>query len=100
MPGFDHGTKLPDRSETPATAARNTRYGLALFAVYVVLYGAFVLVNAFAPEVMERTPVAGVNLAILSGFGLIGAAFLLAMVYGWLCRSEAPAANEEFRREL
>ena len=97
MPGIDHGTNLPDTSETPGTAARNSRYGLALFAVYLVLYGSFVGVNAFAPEVMERTPIAGVNLAILSGFGLIGAAFLLAMVYGWLCWADVTATDEEFR---
>jgi uncharacterized membrane protein (DUF485 family) len=96
VPGLDHGTNFPDRSETPETAARNSRYGLALFAVYLILYGAFVGVSAFAPEMMERKPVAGVNLAILSGFGLIGAAFLLAMIYGWLCRSETPAGDEEF----
>lgn len=97
MPGLDHGTNVPDTSETPGTAARNSRYGLALFAVYLVLYGSFVGVNTFAPELMERTPVAGVNLAILSGFGLIGAAFLLAMVYGWLCWADVSAADEEFR---
>ena len=97
MPGLDHGTNVPDRTETPGTAARNSRYGLVLFAVYLVLYGAFVGVNAFAPEVMERTPLAGVNLAILSGFGLIGAAFLLAMIYGWLCWADVSAADEEFR---
>ena len=66
--------------------ARNLKIGLALFAVYLVLYGGFVLINAFSPESMEATPFAGVNLAILSGFGLIIAAFLLALLYGFLCR--------------
>jgi hypothetical protein len=36
---------------------------------------------------MELEPIAGVNLAILSGFGLIVAAMLLALVYTWICRS-------------
>ena len=58
------------------------RIGLVLFWIYVLLYGGFVLVNAFAPEAMESTPIAGVNVAILSGFGLIVAAFVLALVYG------------------
>jgi uncharacterized membrane protein (DUF485 family) len=43
---------------------------------------------AFAPALMERT-IAGVTLAIMSGFGLIIAAFVLALVYGWLCRLPA-----------
>lgn len=89
MAALDHGPNVPDETEHPETVSRNTRYGLVLFAVYLALYVTYVLVNAFAPQVMERTPVAGVNLAVLSGFGLIAAAFLLALLYGWLCRNGA-----------
>ncbi len=64
---------------------RNARIGLVLFGVYLVLYGGFVLLNAFSPDTMELTPVAGINLAILYGFALIVAALILALVYGWLC---------------
>jgi uncharacterized membrane protein (DUF485 family) len=64
---------------------RNARIGLRLFAVYLVLYTAFVLLNALRPDVMEETA-AGVNLAVLSGFGLIAGAFVIALAYGWLCR--------------
>ena len=40
---------------------------------------------------MDQVPFAGLNLAILSGFGLIVIALLLAALYGWLCRApEAP----------
>ncbi len=79
--------------------ARQGRIGLILFAIYLVLYGGFVLLNAFAPEMMERLPFAGINLAILYGFGLIVAAFLLAMLYGFLCgdhtRSKGPQEGGE-----
>ena len=51
-------------------ASRNARLGLILFAVYLLLYGGFVGINAFAPDAMEATPIAGVNLAILYGFVL------------------------------
>ena len=71
---------------------RNTRLGLALFFVYLALYVGFVLLAAFSPETMERTPLAGVNLAICYGFGLIAAALLLALVYGLLCRTSEPAS--------
>src|SRR3990172_10431763 len=91
MAGFDH---VPGRSkdahESRGDAARNSRYGLLLFSVYLLLYGAFVLTNAFAPEVMEWRPAAGVSLSIFAGFGLIAAAFLLALIYGWLCRARVP----------
>ena len=58
-----------------------------LFIVYLVLYGGFVLLNAFTPQVMEIEPFAGINLAIVYGFGLIFAAFALAILYGILCGS-------------
>lgn len=64
----------------------NSRAGLILFLAYLVLYMSFVLLAAFAPKAMEATPLAGVNLAIWYGIGLIGGAFVLALVYGWARR--------------
>ena len=73
---------------------RNSRIGLVLFGIYLVLYGGFVLLNAFSPETMEKTPMAGVNLAILYGCGLIIAARALALLYGWLCKPEDDEVTE------
>jgi uncharacterized membrane protein (DUF485 family) len=98
MAGLDHGTPPSTEPERPETAVRNARYGLALFAVYLALYGAFVLLNAFAPERMETPALAGVNLATIYGFGLIAAALFLALVYGWLCRRPADAAGSDGER--
>jgi uncharacterized membrane protein (DUF485 family) len=77
---------------------RNSRVGLILFSVYLVLYGGFVGLNAFSPETMELTPVAGVNLAILYGFALIVVAFVLALLYGFLCRNEEIRSGRESGR--
>ncbi len=74
-------------------STRNSRIGLAMFAVYLVLYGGFVLIAAFSPQTMELTPLAGVNLAIWYGFGLIAVAILLALIYGWTCRASAQPSN-------
>jgi uncharacterized membrane protein (DUF485 family) len=57
---------------------------VVLFLLYLLLYGGFVLLNAFAPQSMEATPVAGLNVAILYGFGLIIAAIVMALIYGVL----------------
>ena len=38
--------------------ARNSRIGLILFFVYLLLYGGFVLANTFWPKTMEATPLA------------------------------------------
>lgn len=64
---------------------RNAKIGYVLFGIYLLLYGGFVLLNAFAPDAMEQT-VGGINLAILYGFGLILAAIVLALLYGVLCK--------------
>jgi uncharacterized membrane protein (DUF485 family) len=89
-----HHASPPPPAEPAELLSRNARYGLALFAVYLALYSAFVLVNAFAPQWMEIT-IAGVNLAVWCGFGLIAAALVVALFYGWLCRDSAnmPAAT-------
>ena len=68
--------------------SKNARLGLQLFFIYLFLYGGFVLINTFSPETMELTPIAGINLAILSGFGLIIAALMLSFIYGVMCHGE------------
>jgi len=85
MAGLDHGPNQTSAADQVGSA-RRTRLGLILFTMYLVLYGGFVLLNAFAPQSMESTPALGINLAILYGVTLILAAFGLAMLYGWLCR--------------
>lgn len=95
MPGLDHGPSHPREEEDAQIVARNTRYGLVLFTVYLVLYGGFVLLTAFKAEWMESMPWGGVNLAIVYGFGLIAMALVLALVYGWLCRaSRSPSGRD------
>ena len=88
MAHLDHGPVHPKEVEDEVQVARRAKLGLWLFAIYCLGYGAFMLVNAFAPKVMEMT-IAGVNLAIWSGFGLIGGALVLALVYAWLCREKS-----------
>ncbi|NOY43698.1 MAG: DUF485 domain-containing protein [Planctomycetes bacterium] len=63
-----------------------SRIGLTLFTLYLFLYGGFVLLNTFSPETMEATPFAGINVAILYGFGLIVSAFVFALLYGFLSK--------------
>jgi uncharacterized membrane protein (DUF485 family) len=89
--GLDHHSADSDEVFCELTITRNSRYGLMLFAVYSIVYGGFVWLNAFRPDWAEATPVPGVNVAVLYGFALIVAAFVLALVYGWLCRKAVAA---------
>ena len=65
--------------------SRTARIGLILFVIYAVFYAGFVFLNAFAPAQMDRTPFAGLNVAILYGFALIVLAFVMSIIYGFLC---------------
>ena len=78
----------------------NARVGLVLFFVYLALYGGFIWLSAFNREVMARPALFGVNLAIAYGFGLIVAAFALALVYMALCRPEPDARPEPTEAEV
>lgn len=73
---------------------RNARIGLRLFWVYLLVYGGFVLTNAFYPDAMEATPFGGLNVALLSGVGLIVFALVLALVYGVLAKADEPGAEQ------
>jgi uncharacterized membrane protein (DUF485 family) len=66
---------------SPTELPRASGLGLALFAVYLVLYGGFIALCAFNLEWMGRKGPLGLNHATLYGFGLIVAAFVLALIY-------------------
>lgn len=74
---------------------RNTRLGLQLFALYAAFYAAFVLLNAFAPGVMDTKPLLGLNLAVLSGFALIVLALVLALIYGVTASGQDATEDEQ-----
>jgi uncharacterized membrane protein (DUF485 family) len=86
MAGLDFKAPIAKEQEDQAVIAHNTRAGLGLFAVYVVLYGGFMALSAFWPDVMSQPVLGGANLAVTYGFGLIIAALVLALIYMKVCR--------------
>jgi uncharacterized membrane protein (DUF485 family) len=78
------------------TIARNARYGLWLFLVYVIFYAGFIAISAFKFDAL-RANVGGVNLAIVYGMGLILLAFLLALVYMGMTGKDHPADDQRAR---
>lgn len=73
--------------DTP-TEIYNRRVGLVLFALYLTLYAVFVGLVVYDYTLMGKPVLAGLNLAIVYGMGLIFAAFVLALVYMVMCRRE------------
>jgi uncharacterized membrane protein (DUF485 family) len=80
--------------EHPRNIARNARYGLWLFGVYVLFYAGFVALSAFDPVGMGRRDVGGMNLAVFYGLGLIILAFVLAAIYTVLTRHARNGAGD------
>ena len=74
-----------DNDDIPEVLAINKRNATVLFLIYLVFYAAFVLLAAYWPKSMSVKVLAGVNLAIIFGMGLIFAAVALAIIYMWLC---------------
>jgi uncharacterized membrane protein (DUF485 family) len=77
-PAAASGLNQPAQSPRLPAASR---LGLALFLVYVMLYGGFIGLVLVRPDLLALRPAGGVNLALIAGLGLIAAAFLLAVLY-------------------
>lgn len=79
---------MSDHPHAPYEHPSASPLGLALFAVYLVLYGGFIALCAFNLEWMGQKGAFGLNHATLYGFGLIVSAFVLALVYMLAARRE------------
>jgi uncharacterized membrane protein (DUF485 family) len=77
------------------SAAYKRRLGLIMLAIYSALYVIFIIINVIWPPVMGTVVVYGLTLAIVYGFALIVIAFLLAILYNWLCTRH----EKSFERE-
>jgi uncharacterized membrane protein (DUF485 family) len=70
-----------EHAREPRVAAPASRLGLAMFGLYVMLYGGFITLVLVRPDLVAERPFGGVNLAITCGLGLILAAVLRSVVY-------------------
>jgi uncharacterized membrane protein (DUF485 family) len=79
----------------PAFAFKR-RLGVIMFVVYAVVYAGFVVVNLVKPGLMGWIALAGLNVAVLYGFGLIVFALILALIYNSACsRREAEMTESQ-----
>lgn len=61
---------------------------MILFLIYLAIYAGYVGLNAFRRDLMDLTPLWGLNVAVLYGLALIVIAMALALVYSWICRAK------------
>ncbi|MCA9039906.1 MAG: DUF485 domain-containing protein [Planctomycetaceae bacterium] len=95
MADFAPHANQSQEQEDAADIERNTRYGLRLFTVYLFLYLGYILLSTFTPQMMQDIKIGGVNLSVMYGFGLIIAALILALIYGWLCRQNSGSESTD-----
>src|SRR5688500_3046822 len=81
--------------DNAAVSSANARAGLVLFFIYLAFYAGFMGLATFAPGAMARPVLAGVNLAITYGMGLIAGALVVAAIYMWLCGRNARRFHQE-----
>jgi len=85
----------------PAFAYKR-KLGARMFIAYALFYAGFVAINLMRPMLMEKTVFAGLNLAVVYGFGLIIIALIMALIYSRACgRKEASlkaGATKEVKR--
>jgi uncharacterized membrane protein (DUF485 family) len=75
------------KANDPASAYK-AKLGARMFLVYALIYVGFVAINLIDPSLMEATVLAGLNLAVVYGFGLIVVALIMAVIYNDLCSRE------------
>lgn len=86
MAHFHH---LEDREEpeTPAQTKRRNRVSFVLLAFFLLAYGGFMACAVASPATLAKATGVG-NVAIAWGLGIIGLAFVVALVYGLLTRKK------------
>jgi len=71
------------------------KLGIKLFWLYCVIYMGFVALAVFATETLKTPVLAGVNLAIIYGMGLIIFAIILGLVYNHACTKKENEMNQK-----
>lgn len=89
---MSHGPAT-DWGEDKAIAYK-TKLGVQLFIVYVLVYVGFIAINVASPPTMAIEILAGQNLAVVYGFGLIILAFVMGIIYDYFCTQKENELND------
>ena len=67
--------------------------GIKMFVFYCFFYVVYVIINVFSPKTMGVEVFAGLNLAVVYGFGLIILAAIMGTIYNSMCTSAEDTLN-------
>lgn len=75
-------------------ASFKSKLGIRLFILYTIVYIGFVALNTIEPASMGIIVFAGLNLAVVYGFGLIILAIVMGVIYNHLCTAAEDRLNQ------
>ncbi len=81
--------------ETDNAAPKKAKLGVILFIVYTLIYAGFVMIGLTKPELMGMELMAGQNIAIIYGFGLIVLAIVMGFIYNYFCTKMENKMNKK-----
>lgn len=83
------------KQEKDLSSEWKAKLGIKLFWLYCLVYTGFVVLAVFATQTMQTQVLAGVNLAIVYGVGLIVFAIILGLVYNYFCTRKEDEMNQK-----
>ena len=85
--------------EKDNASAKKTSLGIKLFFVFALIYAGFVFINTLSPSTMEIKIFAGLNLAVVYGFGLIILAIVMGVIYNAICTGYEDKMNKKKEKD-
>lgn len=71
--------------ESDLISKKKSKLGVLLFIAYSLFYAGFVIIGVVNYEWMGKILFAGLNVAVIYGFGLIIFAIILGLIYNSIC---------------
>ena len=74
---------------------KKAKLGIRFFFLYLFFYAGFVAIGVINYELLGQEVIAGLNLAVFYGVGLIVFAVLLGILYNYFCSRYEDELNKE-----
>ncbi|MGZ9272720.1 MAG: DUF485 domain-containing protein [Candidatus Binatia bacterium] len=95
-------TKVENHPKFQELVRKRSRFGWTLAILMLLIYYAFIMTIAFAPEFLARplSETSIITVGIPIGLGVIISAFVLTGIYVWRANTEFDRINNELKREV
>lgn len=77
---------------------KKTKLGIILFLVYAIIYAIFVIIGLSYTHLLSIKVIAGLNLAVVYGMGLIILAIVMGYIYSLICTNMEDKMEKEAKQ--